>query len=118
MRRDRATAEVERLRALIPEEQAAKRPRQREARPYDEYSLKEFLRQESWLWERRRVALSDALARLPAELPRGERDGPLHHWRRGLVGVVQDWAEGSRADAAKLVFGLIKELELEVSAPP
>jgi len=94
----KAIAERERLRALIPEEQPQKRQRRREeARPYDEYTLQEFLRQESWLWARRSVELSDeAPARLPSELPRGERDGPLQHWRRGLVGAVQDWAEGSK----------------------
>ena len=86
---------MERLRELIAEEQPAKRPRQREARPYEEYSLQEFLRQESWLWERRRLALSDTPARLPAELPRGDRAGPddepappaaLHDLRPGAAG--------------------------------
>ena len=30
--------------------------------------------------------------------------------------AVQDWAEGFKADAATLVFNLIEELELQVSA--
>ena len=81
LRVKKATAERERLRALIPEEQIAKRQRRREeVRPYDEYEREEFERQESWLWARRRVELSDARpARLPAELPRGQRDGPSMH---------------------------------------
>jgi hypothetical protein len=97
LRVNKATAERERLRALIPEEQPQKRQRRREEqRPYDQYGLEEFQRQETWLWTRRRVELSDsARARLPDEMRRGEKEGPLQHWRRGLVGAVQDWAEGS-----------------------
>ena len=30
------------------------------------------------------------------------------------MGAVQDWADGSKADAVKMVHELIKELELEV----
>ena len=37
----------------------------------------------------------------------------MHHWRRGMVGAVLDWAEGSEADAATLVLMLIEELELQ-----
>lgn len=48
-------------------------------------------------------------------MPRGQQNGPLHHWRRGLVGAVQDWAEGSKADAVRLVFSLIEHLELQVA---
>ena len=50
----KATAERERLRALIPEEQPQKR-QCLPARPYVEYKLEEFVRQESWLWVRRRI---------------------------------------------------------------
>ena len=77
-------------------------------RPYDEWKdpLSEFMRQEGMLWTRRRIELSEGVtARLPEEMPRGQ-DGPMYHWRRGLVFAVQDWAEGSKADAAKLVFEL------------
>ena len=85
-------------------------------RPYDAYTEQEWQRQESWLWSRRREPLhADKAGRAPEQMPRGRSDGPLHHWRRGLVGAVQDWAEGSKADAATLVLSLIKELELEVS---
>ena len=56
----------------------------------------------------------DKPARLPTQMPRGEEDGPLDHERRGLVGAVQDWAEGSKADAVKLIFSLIERLELQV----
>ena len=46
------------------------------------------------------------------DIPRG-KDGPLHHWRRGLVGAVQDWAVGSKANAVKIVAALVTHLELQ-----
>jgi len=68
------------------------------------------------VWGRRLVRLSpDNPGRLPAEMPRGIRDGPLDHWRRGLIGAVQDWAEGSRADAVKLIHSLIHRLGLQAA---
>eukprot|EP00966_Prymnesium_polylepis_P138046 3189512-Prymnesium_polylepis.1 len=45
-------------RATAEQPPAEKRQRTREARPYDEYSVEEFLRQESWLWTRRRAELA------------------------------------------------------------
>ena len=51
---------------------------------------------------------------------RGEQS-PLWHERRGIVGCLQDWAEGSRARAAEIVVKLIKTLGLQASrdgAPP
>ena len=45
--------------------------------------------------------------------PRGQY-GPLDHWRYGLVGAVQYWADGSKADAAKIIYNVINELELQV----
>ena len=44
LRVKKATAERERLRALIPEEQPSKRPRREEVRPYDKYDRDEFER--------------------------------------------------------------------------
>lgn len=117
LRIDKAVAERERLRDLIPEEQPPKR--QRVQHPEGEY----WHKWEPQMWtslekqayvRRAVVLLPDAPARAPDKLPRGERDGFLHHPRRGLVGAVRDWAEGSQADAAKMVFSLIRELELEV----
>lgn len=75
---------------------------------------------EGEIWKRRRKEISaDKPGRTQEQrFPRGERDGPLHHWRRGLVGAVQDWADGSKADAATLVFMLIEELDLEEELRP
>ena len=110
----RAEVDMRKAKALLPDaaEPQPKRARSgepREPRPYEKWSdpLSEFTRQEGMLWTRRRIQLSEGVAaRLPEEMPRGQEDGPMHHWRRGLVFAVQDWAEGSKADAAKLVFEL------------
>jgi hypothetical protein len=117
---EKAAGEVARLEAAISERQPKQqRTGAREPRPYDGYRVEEWQRQESWVWTRRRTELvADAPSRLPEAMPRGEKDGPMYHWRRGLVYAVQDWAEGSKADAAKLVLSLIKELELEVRPLP
>ena len=80
------------------------------------WDLTEWHRQETMFWRRRNEPLTNKPGRLPSELPRGERDGPIDHERRSIAGSVRDWAEGSRADAAKLLFATIKELELEVTA--
>lgn len=45
--------------------------------------------------------------------PGGER-GFLDHWRCGLIGAVQYWADGSRANAIRMVHLLIKQLGIEV----
>jgi hypothetical protein len=106
--------------AVEPQPKRARSGEPRQPRPYDEWKdpLSEFTRQEGMLWTRRRIQLSEGVAaRLPEEMPRGQEDGPMYHWRRGLVFAVQDWAEGSKADAAKLVFALITELKLEVHPP-
>ena len=90
------------------------------SRPYGDYdTVDTWVKREGEIWNRRRVELvADKPAREPAKLPRGARDGPLHHWRRGLVGAVRDWAEGSEADAANIIFSLIDELGLQVPPPP
>ena len=126
LRLERAQRELVKARAAIPQvEPQPKRARSAEPRPYEKWSdpLGEFIREEGMLWTRRRVELSaDKAARPPEKMPRGKdaegnERGPLRHWRRGLVFALQDWAEGSKADAAKLVFDLIEELELEVRLP-
>ena len=85
------------------------------SRQYADYDLHTWRKLEGEVWDRRRVALSrDVPGRLPEQMPRGERDGPLHHWRRGLVGAVKDWANGSAADAVNILVKLIKELDLMI----
>eukprot|EP00966_Prymnesium_polylepis_P270578 6250855-Prymnesium_polylepis.1 len=36
-------------------------------------------------------------------------DGWRHHWRHGMIGGVQYWADGSRANAIKMLVGLADE---------
>ena len=88
------------------------------SRPYAKYSTVEHWRQEEGrIYNRRRQELSrDAPARPAKKKPRGERDGPFNHWRHGLVGAVQYWANGSKAEAAELIFSLIEQFELQVAS--
>lgn len=83
-------------------------------RYWDSWNLAEFRRQELILAKRRRVQLSSKEGRLPMEMPRGKRDGPLDHDRFGLVGALQYWAAGSEKDAVKIIAALIARLELTV----
>ena len=80
--------------------------------PWDKWDRREFCRQESIAWSRRQVQLSDSVPMPSHEQRRRGQEGPLDHWRRGLVGAVQDWSEGSREHAAHLVFELISRLGL------
>ena len=76
------------------------------------WDLDTFKRLEALRHARRQQALSDEAP--PRPLPRGQRDGPLWHERRGLVGAVQEWAGGSRSGAAHLISKLIQELDVGV----
>lgn len=79
------------------------------------WDLSTFRRKEIQTQRGRERELSNSVApRLPSEFARGQRDGPLDHWRHGLVGALQFWANGSSGDAAKLVAGLVKRLGLKV----
>jgi hypothetical protein len=86
-----------------------------QAREYGEWDNLEYWRQEEGrVYNRRRQELSEEKEARPAEKrPRGDRDGPLAHWRHGLVGAVQYWANGSKAEAADLVVSLVGELGLQ-----
>jgi len=88
-------------RQRVEEPAAIKEPEWR-SRPYAAYdTVDKWVKREGELWNRRRVELSADTPSQPAEKlkPRGPtgNDGPLNHWRRSVVGAVQDWAEGSKA---------------------
>ena len=95
----------------------AKKPRAVESewkgREYSAWGRVEYWRQEEGrIYNARRKKLSDVAAR-PAEMrPRGQ-DGPLEHWRLGLVGALQYWSNGSKAEAAHYLTALIKHLNLQ-----
>eukprot|EP00965_Chrysotila_dentata_P054797 1819980-Pleurochrysis_carterae.AAC.2 len=42
------------------------------------------------------------------ELDPGKGTNRSPHWRRGLVGALQDWAQGRLANAIKLIVTLCK----------
>ena len=44
--------------------------------------------------------------------PRTGASGALEHWRRGLVGAVQSWAEGSLENVVILVKRLIQHFNI------
>jgi hypothetical protein len=44
---------------------------------------------------------------------RGDERGYMHHPRRGLIGAVQDWAAGSRANVVKIMLRLIRWFGVE-----
>ena len=46
-------------------------------------------------------------------LPRTGENGALQHWRRGLVGCVQDWAGGSLDNVVQLLMRLIAHFGVE-----
>ena len=71
-------------------------------------------RLEAMRHQRREQPLSDAPP--DRRLLRGQRDGPMWHERRGLVGAVQEWANGSRDCAAQLIVQLIQCLDVKVCA--
>ena len=47
------------------------------------------------------------------EMKKGKQEGYMHHPRRGLIGAVQDWARGSKANVVKIVVRLTKWFGVE-----
>ena len=116
VRMEKASREVARWTAAINEEQRQP-PQPADTLHWRGWDLSKWRELETKAHDRRKVEISaDNEGRLPSEMPRGARNGPLQHERYGLVGAFNYWAEGSKIDASKLVISLIKELELEVRA--
>ena len=82
------------------------------------WDLETWRRLESWAHNRRQTELThDQPLDQPARGPlRGVREGPLDHERRGLIGTIQDWACGSRHEAAHLIAQVVQRLDLKVRA--
>mmetsp|Transcript_35275 Transcript_35275/g.92570 ORF Transcript_35275/g.92570 Transcript_35275/m.92570 type:complete len:185 (-) Transcript_35275:43-597(-) len=76
---------------------------------YKAWARSDWLRQETWTQNRRKEPLRAGVTVLP---PRDGEHGYLHHWRRGGVGWVQDWARGDISIAAMMLATLIKFLNL------
>ena len=76
-----------------------------EDKQWERWGYSDWTRQESWTQERRAVSLNP---RVNVAMPRDGEFGYLHHWRRGLIGGVQDWARGSVAVAVRSVNGQLR----------
>ena len=76
---------------------------------YKEYSLETFRKLETEEARRRAVIPERNARRKP---PRTGKDGALWHWRRGLVGAVQSWADGSLENVVILVMLLINHFAI------
>ena len=80
-----------------------------------EWDLTTWRRLEASRYKLRRLPLEDRqhVARGVHRAARGHA-GALHHDRRGLVGSIQEWAGGSRQEAAVLITKLVKHFDLKV----
>ena len=54
----------------------------------------------------------------PTQMLRYGEHGALEHWRRGLVGAVQDWADGSLANVVMLLVRLVSHFKVHAPASP
>ena len=81
--------------------------------PWADWSLDTWRRLEAVRQRLRRITLKDRPPLGAKERPRGSKSA-LEHERRGLVGAVQEWACGSRQEAAMLISRLVERLELKV----
>lgn len=79
------------------------------AASYKDYSLETFRKLEAEDVRRRSVVPERGLQR---RQPRTGKLGALHHWRRGLIGAVQSWADGSLENVVILVLWLINHFEI------
>lgn len=112
------TGEIERRRPPKQQRVATEEWRSREYGEWpDEAGY--WRQQEGYAYSRRRTELSAEQPARPAEKrPRGEADGPLTHWRYGLVGALQYWSNGSKTEAAQHLAALAKRLDLKASRRP
>ena len=109
--------EVERLRSLA--DSGPKRQRTEPVAPpetsnsWDKWSEGEWKRQEKMEQNARAKVVSEDKADELRPVLRGGKLGALEHWRHGLIGAVQSWADGSRENAAKLIGDLVKHFEVQ-----
>ena len=68
------------------------------------WGIRTFRTQEKWSATRRAVPITEDAEHV--EMQRGDTKGYMHHPRRGLIGAVQDWARGSKANVVKIVVRL------------
>ena len=76
------------------------------------WAVSMWRKEERWIQKRRsrRIDPDSTDTSLP---PRGgEERGWRNHWRRGLIGTVQDWADGSKFRAAYMIAELAKHFDV------
>ena len=71
---------------------------------YSGYSAKDWLITTGEIMKRRDAEPRKEVAATPL---RWGEEGALEHWRRGLVGAVQDWAAGSLDNVVTLLVRLV-----------
>lgn len=71
---------------------------------YSGYSLETWLNTTGEIMNRRAKVPQESVT--ATRLVEG-REGALEHWRRGLVGTVQDWAVGSLENVVTLLVRLV-----------
>ena len=79
--------------------------------PVRQWGLGTYRTQEKWAEVRRAVPITEGAKQV--EMRRGDERGYMHHPRRGLIGAVQDWAAGSRANVVKIMLRLIRWFGVE-----
>ena len=77
---------------------------------YSAYNESQWLSTTGELMNRR---AKEPKAGVKAAGPRDGASGALEHWRRGLVGCVQDWADGSLDNVVILISRLISHFEVQ-----
>ena len=75
-----------------------------------QWGLGTFRTQEQWTAKRRAKPITEGAKQV--RMQRGDI-GYMKHLRRGLIGAVQDWARGSKANVVKILLGLIKWFGVE-----
>ncbi|KAL1495363.1 hypothetical protein AB1Y20_016732 [Prymnesium parvum] len=73
---------------------------------YKDWDLAQFMTRMGEVMSRRAKLCTEESRPAPRNDGSDDKDA-LHHWRRGLVGAVQDWADGSLENAAILILRLI-----------
>ena len=74
------------------------------------WDLKQWRDYEDEEQKRRTVKVSKVAGQAVGQeppVPRGGKEGFLHHHRRGLIGAVQSWARGSRDHVVSMLVALI-----------
>ena len=110
---EEARKELERLQAKKQKVAAAKeRPPFYEK--YSSYSPEVWLSTTGEIMNARAITPKEGVDK---PLPRTGEHGALEHWRRGLVGCVQDWAAGSLHNVAVLLVRLVNHFKVTAPGP-